>query len=283
MSQIFNKSQHPVAVKRIPVRVWSLRDEIEAALARRIKECEVAGLPLYIDDIKLFYGMQTDKPLTGQPQLQLVESDAPVENVDQMMEAIAETATPPEEVPQEAAPTEEKPSEQPVEAAAPTEAPALDGEAKSEDAVKAADEMIAAQTSEEKKEAPAVKATLAPYTRQAPDSDKISYGFVLLSDVNMDWMLAFSKEPYIPGQSIVAEFLIPRSFKMSAEIMMCSNYSMRSRIISQNKTDFRLQCRFTYALQGERTNLRDFLTSIEPEIPKKSAPPAKQAEEEAGP
>ncbi len=283
MSQIFNKSQHPVAVKRIAVRVWSLRDEIEAALARRIKECEVAGLPLYIDDIKLFYGMQTDKPLNGQPQLQLVDSDAPVENVDQMMEAIADSAAATEETPvvdeTPAAATEETPV---VEAAPVLEAP-IEGEAKGDDAVKAADEIMAAQTTAEKIEAPVVKATLAPYSRQAPDSDKVSYGFVLLSDVNMGFMLAFSKEPYIPGQSIVAEFLIPRSFKMSAEIMMCTNYSMRSRIISQNKADFRLQCRFTFALQGERANLRDFLTSVEPDIKKISPPPPQQTEEEAGP
>jgi hypothetical protein len=39
---------------------------------------------------------------------------------------------------------------------------------------------------------------------------------------------------------------------------------MRSRIISESKPDYRLQCKFTFDFSGERGALRDFLTSIEP-------------------
>lgn len=262
MSQIFNKSSHPVAVKRIPVRIWGLRDEIEAALDRRIKECEVAGTPLFLDDIKEFYGMRTDKPLAGQPQLQLVPDSAqasPQESVDAMMEALA--ATPPEVTP----PTTTEAS------AAPTDA-----------VVEKADELVASQTPAEKAEAPAAPHVQRPYSRQAPDSAKVSYGFALLADVNMDWILTFSKEKFIQGQSVVVEFLIPHPFMMSAEIMMCHNYAMRSRIISETKPDFRLQCRFTYPLPGERTRLREFLTSVEPVIPKKGGA-AKPSTNDTGP
>ncbi len=249
MSQIFNKSTHPVAVKRIPVRIWALRDEIEAALDRRIKECEVAGTPLFLDDIKEFYGMRTDKPLAGQPQLQLVsEATTPQDSVDEMMEALA--ATP----------------EEPTPAPVVEEAPAV--------VVEKADELVASQTPAEKAEAPAAPHVQRAYTRLAPDSTKVSYGFALLADVNMDWMLTFSKEKFIQGQSVIVEFLIPHPFMMSAEIIMCHNYAMRSRIISESKPDFRLQCRFTYPIPGERTRLREFLTSVEPVIPKKGGKPA---------
>lgn len=257
MSQIFNKSSHPVAVKRIPVRIWALRDEIEAAIDRRIKECEAAGTPLFLDDIKEFYGMRTDKPLAGQPQLQLVPEAAentPQDSVDAMMEALAATA-----------PEEEK-KEEVAAAPAPTEA-----------VVEKADEIVASQTPAEKAEAPAAPHVQRTYTRQVPDSAKVSYGFALLADVNMDWMLTFSKEKFIQGQSVVIEFLIPHPFMMSAEIIMCHNYAMRSRIISESKPDFRLQCRFTYPFPGERTRLREFLTSVEPVIPKKGAAPKANA------
>jgi hypothetical protein len=59
---IYNKSSHPVEVKKISVRLWSLRDEIEAALSRRMKECEAAGVPLYIDDIKKIYNIALETP-----------------------------------------------------------------------------------------------------------------------------------------------------------------------------------------------------------------------------
>lgn len=276
MSQIFNKSTHLVTVKRIAVRVWALRDEIEAAIDRRIKECEAAGTALYIDDIKEYYGMRTDQPLSEQPQLQLVDGEAaPTENMEQMMEALASEAP--------AAP-EEAPA---VEAAAPEAAAAdavpaegVTGDAPVETAQKA-DEIIATQSPEAAAEAPKAPHLQRPYTRTAPNSDKISYGFALLADVNMEWILTFSKQGFIQGQSVVVEFLIPRPFMLSAEIMMCNNVSMRSRIISESKPDFRLQCRLTYALAGERARLREFLTSVEPDLPKKMT--AVKPQEEAGP
>lgn len=276
MSQIFNKSTHPVTVKRIAVRVWALRDEIEAAIDRRIKECEAAGTALYIDDIKEYYGMRTDQPLSEQPQLQLVDGEAaPTENMDQMMEALAsETPAAPEEAaPVEAAAPEAAAPELAAVEAAPSDAPV--------ETAQKADEIIATQSPEAAAEAPKAPHLQRPYTRTAPNSDKISYGFALLADINMEWILTFSKDGFIQGQSVVVEFLIPRPFMLSAEIMMCNNVSMRSRIISESKPDFRLQCRLTYALPGERTRLREFLTSVEPDLPKKMT--STKPQEEAGP
>ncbi len=257
MGHIYNKSSHPIEVKRISVRVWSLRDEIEAALHRRIKECEAAGVPLDISDIKAFYGLAADAPLEGQPQLQLVKEpgEATDENVDAMMEAMAA---------------------KPEEGAA--EKPAADSIAEADKII--ADQGGPAAAAATPDPQPLLK---HPYTRQAPDSDKISYGFSLLADVNMDWTLVFSKQPFIQGQSVVVEFLIPRPFMMSAEVVVCNHFAMRSRIISESKPDFRLQCRFTHAMAGERTRLREFLTSVEPTLPRKGAKKEKEADGEAGP
>lgn len=121
-----------------------------------------------------------------------------------------------------------------------------------------------------------------PFERLAPDSDRISYGFALLNDINMDWMLAFSKQAFTPGQSLIVEFLIPHPFMMSAELVSCNHYAMRSRIISQTKPDYRLQCKFTFALPGERTRLREFLSSVTPNLPPSRGKAPKKEDDTAG-
>jgi hypothetical protein len=252
LSQIFNKSSHPVAIKRIPIRMWSLRAEIEAALEHRIKECEAAGIPLYIDDIKEFYGMNVSQPLKGQPQLRLVdtpavESTVPLDNsnVDDLMASLAAE----NENPAEAKPAlEEKLSE--------TQPPASEQ----------ADQIIASQTPQEKVEA-ASNPFQKPFQRITPNTDKISYGFSFLADINMDWVLAFSKDSFLQGSCMVIEFLIPNPFTMNVEVSLCHKVTTKSRIISATKPDYRLQCRFSYSQPGERSNLRKFLSSIEPDIP----------------
>ncbi len=270
MSQIFNRSSHPVEVKRINVRIWTLRDEIEAALHRRIRECEAAGIPLNIDDIKAYYGLATDAPLAGQPQLKLVS-----ESVDDVMAALgpaADEAAAVKAAPEEA-PPEEAPA--PVEAAPDNAAESTAAEGgekpKADDSISAADKILEEQDDATKSKGPSLELQ-RPFERQAPDSDRISYGFALLNDLNMDWSLVFSKNSFMYGQSVTIEFLIPNSFMTGAEVMACQHYAMRSRIISSTKPDYRLQCRFTFKISGERTRLREFLTSVTPNLP---APPKK--------
>jgi len=283
LSQIFNKSSHPVAIKRIPIRMWTLRSEIEAALEHRIKECEAAGVPLYIDDIKEFYGMNISKPLAGQPQLKLVETEAagesaPMsnENIDDMMAALAEEKAP------EAAP-ETAAAEAAPEAAAAEAAPATDTPTGETPPSLQADQIIATQTPEEKAQAPHAHKFQTPYIRRAPNSDQISYGFSMLADINMDWVLAFSKHPFTQGSSIVIEFLIPNPFTMNVEILLCNRIAMKSRIISETKPDYRVQCKYTFSHPGERSNLRRFLSSVEPDLPNKSPLMASSPAEDTGP
>lgn len=272
MSQIFNKSSHPVAIKRIPIRMWTLRAEIEAALEHRIKECEAAGVPLYIDDIKEFYGMNISKPLSGQPQLKLVETPPEAaagpmsnENIDDMMAALAEEKAP-------------QASEAPLEATAAPESTETTPAPSQQ-----ADQIIATQSPEEKAQAPHAHKFQTPYVRRAPNSDQISYGFSMLADINMDWVLAFSKNAFTQGSSIVIEFLIPNPFTMNVEIVLCNRIAMKSRIISETKPDYRVQCKFTFSHPGERSNLRRFLSSVEPDLPNKSPLLTSTSAEDTGP
>jgi len=257
---IYNKSSHPVEVKKISIRLWSIRDEIEAAIGRRMKECEAAGVPLYVDDIKKFYNLNLKEPLNQQTNV---------------LPLNPEIATPAAENAQEAKPVEAAPApEENAEASAPTEnsAPTEAGQTLSE-----ADKIIEEQNKQgldTKKPNPILE---RPYTRQAPDLDKISYGFALLADINMDTLLTFTKDKFLQGQSVVVEFLIPQNFLMTATVSYCSFYAIRSRVISSTKPDYRVQCRFDFSVAGERDTLRNFLKSVEPVIPQ----PVKKAKKEA--
>lgn len=249
---IYNKSAHPIEVKKISIRLWTLRDEIEAAIERRMKECEAAGVPLYIEDIKNFYKLNNNEP---DNVVQLKESS---DGVTSLMEELSEDAK--EETQEASAP----------EAEASTEAKNLSE----------AEEIIAEQTlqgMENKKPNPILE---RPYQRQAPDLDKISYGFVLLSDINMEQMLAFTKDKFLQGQSVTVEFLIPQHFMMTADVTYCHHYARTSRIISTSKPDYRLQCKFAFAIPGERETLRNFLKSIEPNLPPEKKRPKKDSEDD---
>lgn len=255
---IYNKSSHPIEVKKISIRLWGLRDEIEAAIERRIKECEAAGVPLYIEDIKKFYNLGNKIPDNVVPLKS--EADA----MASLMEEVSEEVKSDEAPAQEAAPAEGETS----------------SETKESKTLNEAEEIIAEQKLqglETNKPNPILE---RPYQRQAPDLDKISYGFVLLSDINMEHMLTFTKEKFLQGQSVTVEFLIPQSFMMTADVAYCHHYAMRSRIISSSKPDYRLQCRFAFAIPGERDTLRNFLKSIEPNLPA-AKKPKKDAEDDS--
>lgn len=244
---IYNKSGHPIEVKKISIRLWSLRDEIEAAIGRRMKECEAAGVPLYIEDIKKFYNMESVQP-DNVVELKPKTSE---DGMASLMEEIGK------------------------EVKAEEEAPA-------ENKLVEAQEIIAEQTLQgldNKKPNPILE---RPYQRQAPDLDKISYGFVLLSDVNMEQMLSFTKEKFLQGQSVTVEFLIPQSFMMTADVTYCHHYARTSRIISSTKPDYRLQCRFVFGVPQERDNLRSFLKSIEPTLPPEKKKMKKDVEDDLG-
>ena len=240
---IYNKSGHPIEIKKISIRLWTLRDEIEAAIERRMKECEAAAVPLYIDDIKKFYNLSKDSDLDNVvPFNQNASKD-----MNSIMESIGEEV----KSESEAAPEELE--------AGPTDA--LAGTTLTN-----AEEIIAKQVTQGLETTKPNPVLDRPYERQAPDLNKISYGFTLLSDINMENILGFVKNNFLQGQSVVVEFLIPQSFKITAHVTYCHHYAMRSKIISSTKPDYRLQCQFSYLFNGERNRLRQFLQSIEPTL-----------------
>ena len=252
---IYNKSGHPIEVKKISVRLWSLRDEIEAALGRRMKECEAAGVPLFIEDIKKFYNLLKEEEVPSNV-LSLKKANDAEDGMASLMESIGD----------EVKADEVKVDEVKVDEVKADEVKAAEVKAADENKLGEAEEIIAEQTLqglETKKPNPILE---RPYQRQAPDLDKVSYGFILLSDINMEHMMSFTKDKFLQGQSVVVEFLIPQNFMMSADVTYCHNYAMRSRIISSNKPDFRLQCKFLFSMKGERDALRNFLKSIEPNL-----------------
>lgn len=267
MSSIFNRSSHPVEIKKISVRIWSLRDEIEAAIIRRIKECEAAGIPLFIDDIKKFYNLNP-APLTDQA------------NVFQLHQGGAEGAPADEGMAEFMSALKEQEEAEKARETAMADAPATEEGVTAEATFEQAEQIL----TEQKTQGVAnIKNPILdrPFVRQAPDLDKISYGFTLLSDVNMDNVLSFTKKSFMIGQSVVVEFLIPRPFMMSAEILYCHYYGMRSRIISENRPEYRAQCRFTYAIPHERDLLRNFLKSVEPTITQTEKKKKKDSEEDS--
>lgn len=240
---IYNKSGHPIEVKKISIRLWALRDEIEAAIGRRMKECEAAGIPLYIEDIKEFYKLNVSHSDNVLPLNQNADG------VTSLMEELGEEAK--QEAPKEGATLNE------------------------------AEEIIAEQTMQGLENKTPNPILDRPYQRQAPDLDKISYGFVLLSDITMEHMLTFTKERFLQGQSVTVEFLIPQNFMMTADVTYCHHYARTSRIISSNKPDYRLQCRFAFAIPGERDILRNFLKSIEPNLPPEKKKAKKETEDDS--
>lgn len=250
---IYNKSGHPVEVKKISIRLWSLRDEIEAAIGRRMKECEAAGIPLYIEDIKQFYNLNYNGGKEVANNVHQLRENKNEDGMTSLMESISEEDVPtPEQAEEAAAPTEEEKEEE-----------------EKSNTLNQAEEIIAEQTLQGLENKTINPILERPYQRQAPDLDKISYGFTLLSDINMDHFLSFTKDKFLQGQSVVVEFLIPQTFMMTAEVSYCHHFAMRSRIISSTKSDYRLQCKFSYYISGERDNLRNFLKSVEPVIPEK--------------
>jgi hypothetical protein len=251
---IHNKSSHPIEIKRILVRIWSLRDEIEAAISRRISECESSGIPLFVDDIKNFYGISESTPLTQAEVIPLREPEGSINDTMANLAMDSEENAEKEEAPK----TEEN-----------------------QNALNQAENILATQT-KENPEVPVEKNPIIdrPFVRQAPDLAKISYGFSMLSDIHMEETLVFSKHHFIMGQTVVVEFLIPNSFMMTAEVRVCNFIALKSKVISETKPNYRLQNRFNFHFAGERTNLRNFLLSIQPDLPA-SKPKKSDAPEES--
>ena len=100
-----------------------------------------------------------------------------------------------------------------------------------------------------------------------PDEDKTVIGEVLLSDILMDQMLIFSTDTFLLGQNVIIELMVTKPFMVSAELVVSQNIGRNSKIIKNLKYPHRLQVVLKFQFPYERHLLREFLKSIEPEIP----------------
>ena len=266
MSTIINKSNHPVEVKRIGIRVWKIRDEIEAAIAKKIADND-GNTEVDIEDIKKFY--TRTKPKYLDPNYD------PDDNEDNR-ETIAADGTDSDgsEMDEDALAMMDaiKSGEETAEGEN-----AVEGEnaAEGENATEAEDDEskdAKSENSEEEAIENKENANNKELTRIYPSDDIIATGFALLSDLNMEKILFFSPQGFTHGQNIALEFLIPNKFILSGEVVSSINMKRKSNIISDSKPNFRIEINITYLWEGERTLLRDFLKSVEPDIP----PPPKK-------
>lgn len=235
---IIGKSNHPVTVKRIEVKVWKLRDEIEEAIAKRLIDTNSNIEDVDIEDIKAFYSQNVSEDETPAQNDNLDSSGNPMDDdALEMLQAM------------------NSPEEDDAEAQALA---MLEGQGLKPEVEKMADAIL---------EDDSKNTNHVVFKRISPHPDKVSPGFTLLSDINMLEILVFTKEAYTHGSSIVLEFQIPKKFIMSAEVIKCVNISRNSKIISETRPKFRVQAAFKYLHENEKESLRAFLESIEVDIP----------------
>lgn len=251
---IHNSSSDPVLIKKISLKIWSLRDEIEA----RIREKVEAGVDVDENEIMQIRAQYTPKQ-SGGNVLQLKGSSELDSGEDEMAKAMAEAMNGGGEDAAES--SEEK---QPEE--------------NSENVAAAEDNIVQLNGG-----APADN-NIITINLDAPNipEEKIAKGKTVLSEISMEKMFFFCNKAFTEGQNIVIQFCIPKSFIVNAEILYCRPFNLKSRIISQNNYTHRALIRFKFLKEGERALLRQFLQSIEPDLTKVAKKSAAKAEEEGG-
>ena len=217
---IHKASKDPVFVKKIALRIWSLRTEIEEIVRFRVLESKKQEIdPPPIDDLIQEYAGSV-APQDIETIFSQIKSKTDTENEE----------------------GEEEEEE--------------DGESEGEEKD---DENIVYQ-----------RKPIIP-------EERVTRGKTLLSEINMEYLFLFCENHFIEGKNIVIEFLIPKIFSLNAEVLHCRKHTMSSRVISQQKLPYRSCFKFTFLKPGEKSLLRQFLSSIEPE--KVDVAPTEEAED----
>ena len=223
---IYNGSTDPVIIKKIPLKIWRLRDEISAVIKKRIESGAISS-----DDKKAIADLVEEYQYKGPPP-------KVNENVDNKRDGLKL-----------------------IEG----------GESKDENNHEALgeNENINEEDSQEKdkgkdKTAPATIKQRRPKILE----EKIHRGTLIISELEMDHLYFFTNHQFVAGQSIVIEFVLPKTFTVNADISFCRAFNNKSRIISKKRLPYRVGATFTFLKEGERTLLRNFVKSIEPDVPK---------------
>lgn len=245
---IYGSSNHPVEIKKIRCKVWTLKEEIAATLRDKLeqglshKEAQKYIEGLYHGLIRLPASIEQELSGAAPSGEDIVETDALDDSEDAMAAALAEAENE-ESSESEDANDETNSEDQNAEENSNTE-PEIISEVESVNNV-------------------------LFLKRHRPNLSGEIIGDVVtfLSDVNMSMISCFSSRNFLFGQTIVLEFLVPQRFFVTAEVLECRNYNMESRIISGQRPKYRLHAKFTFPREAERTLLRRFLRSVEPEVP----------------
>ncbi len=246
---IHGNSNDPVLIKKISLRIWTLRDEIHAVVKRQLLDDEaVTDISEIINEYDSRSRVQPAVASTepAQTNEKVKDEDELDDSEDAMAAALAETGS--------------------NEEAAIAEEDDLDD---SEDAMAAA---LAGDDSDEKSESndesdqTSEKNTTIVQRHPSLDEDQVFAAKTVLAEIGMDRMFFFCSENFTEGQSIVIEFLVPKKFVINAEVVYCRLFNMKSRIISKIKLPYRVAVDFNFLKEGERTLLRQFLKTVEPEI-----------------
>jgi hypothetical protein len=297
MGNIFGHSNHPIEVKKIRLRLWKLRDEVVSVIRER---AEALGENAELINIEDLYKEYRSKKGATADAAGAAPGEEPEEE-DEFSKMMADAIANPDEAEAGAEAADESSEDAAEEAETPEAAEGEAGEEGGDDAAaQAALDMMAGQGGAEEAAAdPAAQAALdmlagqgeaavepaqeqtqqnstgpKSITFRAPDlTGKTAHGVTMLSDVNLMDICLFSQVPFLPGQTIIVEFMITEKFSCTAEVITCHNFNLHSRVISSTRPPFRVHARFVYLREGERTLLRGFTQSIQPEIPKDAPKP----------
>ena len=260
---IHRAAKGPVKIKKIKLRIWNLRDEIESILAHEIKEKGV-------DFAKKIIAELNNELSRKEPSLSLIQgskdavapsspstpssADAPVDDAEaEMAKAILESQSPPP-------------------------AAVDDGEA---EMAKAIAEAEAAESGNAPAAAPTPPPSMPPGPSLVPGKDdgegqviytrkvllpenKIAEGKALLSEITLNEILFFCNQTFTLGTSVVVEFCIPQKFRINADVVYSRRVESTAKVIAENKMSYRIACHFTFLKRGEKTLLRQFLEEISP-------------------
>lgn len=231
---IYGSTNHPVLIKKIKLKIWSLRKELEAVVEDKLisKNSEVL----------------TDKE-------QEVIRDQYHATPSEKSEESTLTLAPDEEA---AESEENKDNEKELEAKTEEDSE-IDEASESEEATQGEEEQVIAGPKSISQTIPIL------------DKAEVATGRTILGEVLMDKMYFFSSKSYLIGQSVVVDFQVPNRFVVNAQVFHSRIHNMKGRIISEQSMPYRIGVLFTFIKEGERTILREFIKSIEPVLPKAGA------------
>lgn len=238
MTALFGHSKDPLFVKKIALRIWRLQDEIESIVVQKIKNDPEIAKNAVIDELTKEY---SNNVVALHPQ----EDDGEAA----MAAAIEDDG--------EAA-----------MAAAIAGGDDADADEDGEAAMAAA---IAEAEGGGNTPAEGGQEAIVKQRRPILPEDKIAWGKTIIKEINMEEMFFFCTDKFVLGSAIVVEFLVPKMFSVNGVLTHIREVNMKTRVLSEKKMLYRCSIKFTFLKEGERSLLREFLQSVEPDMPKASA------------